>query len=196
MALLRSETLLRVDVCPVVRLVFVVMVTLRVDVDVGSVVVVVVVIFVCVGDAWTRVWVVTCLSPSTIRVVELERVVLPDLRDVVVVVLFAVRLVVVTFPFAAAFAFVPVVVALVFVLVLVRVAVREADDDWVLLSWVLPVELALVPDVEVDVFVRVEMVRVELMSRVPVSWRALVARVPLYVVVRREENDWSGYWRP
>ena len=44
------------------------------------------------GDACTRVFVVTCLSPSTIRVVEVVRVVLPDRREVVVVVLLAVRL--------------------------------------------------------------------------------------------------------
>ena len=55
------------------------------------------------------------------------------------------------------------------------------------------VELARVPEVEVEDLPREEMVRVELMSRVPVSWRALVARVPLYTVVRRESNDWSGY---
>lgn len=192
-----------------VRSVLVVVVTLRVDVDVGSVVVVVVVIFVCEGDACTLVRVVTCLSPSTIRVVELERVVLPDVREVVVVLLFAVWLVVVTFPrvlvLVVALARVPVVLLVVlpvrvlvsvFELVLERVAVRDAADVALLLFWVLPVELARVSDVEDEDFERVEMVRVELISRVPDSWRALAARVSLYLVVRRESNDWSGYWLP
>ena len=72
------------------RFVLVVVVTLRVEVEVGLAIVVVVVVLVCVGDDCTRVWVVICRLPSTIRVVELDRVVLPDVRVVVVVVLFAV----------------------------------------------------------------------------------------------------------
>ena len=187
--LLRSETLLRTDCCPLARSAFVVVVTFRVEVAIGLFVVVVVVVLVWVGDACTRVLVVICLSPSTIRVVDVVRVVLPDVREVVVVVLLAVRLVVVTFPFILLLALARVlVVALVFacVLVVVRVAAvaRVLVPLFVLVDFELAlvpdvVELALVPDVEEEDCPREDIVRVEVMSRVPDNCLALVARVPL-----------------
>ena len=112
---------------------------MRLEVEVGVSVVVVIVVFVRVGDVETRVFVVTCLSPSTIRVVEFERVVLPDIRDVVVVLLFAVRLVVVTVP---------------------RVEVLARVDELLLL-----LELILV--LEFVVLARVVAVRVAFIFRVP-----------------------------
>ena len=74
------------------------------------------------------------------------------------------------------------VLVLVRVVALVRVVVLEVV-----------VELSLVPDVEDDDLPRAEIVRVELISRVPDNCLALDARRPLLMVVERAEKDWSGY---
>ena len=78
------------------------------------------------------------------------------------------------------------VLVLVRVVALVRVVVLELVVEVV-------VELSLVPDVEDEDLPRAEIVRVELISRVPDSCLALDARRPLLMVVERAEKDWSGY---
>ena len=127
----------------------------------------VVVVFVRVGEDVTRVLVVVCTSPCVVLVVELLRVVEPEVRDVVVVVELAVRLVVVTVPRV----FDEDVLERVAV-ELLRVA-EELDD----------VDAALVD--ALVLLERVDAVRVLFMLRVPDNWLALAALLPLLIVEER-----------
>lgn len=204
-ALLRSELLLRVDDSPVLLSVVVVVLVRRVDVEEGVSVVVVDVTCVRVGLSTVLVVVVVLVAPSVWVVVVLIRVVLPEVRVLVVVTELPVRLVVVT--------------VLLRVLVLefesLRVDVELALRVDVVLAFRVDVEpelrvdasllrVADVPAVRVlwlrvelaDVLLCVEALRVLLMLRVPDSWLALAARVPLYIVVARDAKASEGYWRP